>query len=305
MEAFAGFLAHTDHHIHRLLTSLEERGMLDNTLVFYIAGDNGTSGEGGQNGMFSEMTYFNGVPEKVEDMLKVLDQWGGPETYPHMAAGWAVALNSPFGWMKQVPSDYGGTRNGMVVSWPKGIKAKNQIRSQFSHVIDIAPTVLQAIATYERTLVTGDTPFDRWLRGDRRAMSDSARRGFAVFTGKGNCADCHSGWNFTDDAFHDIGLATQDVGRMAVSKTASDQFAFKTPTLREINARAPYMHNCAVQSLEAVIAHYITGGQKRPSLSPKMKPLALSGEDLQDLAAFLRALSSPQSTLAMPNLPAQ
>jgi cytochrome c peroxidase len=166
-------------------------------------------------------------------------------------------------------------------------------------------TVLQAIATYERTLVTGDTPFDRWLRGDRRAMSDSARRGFAVFTGKGNCADCHSGWNFTDDAFHDIGLATQDVGRMAVSKTASDQFAFKTPTLREINARAPYMHNGAVQSLEAVIAHYITGGQKRPSLSPKMKPLALSGEDLQDLAAFLRALSSPQSTLAMPNLPAQ
>ena len=121
----------------------------DNTLVFYIAGDNGTSGEGGQNGMFNEYTYFNGVQEKVEDMLKHIDQWGGPETYPHMAAGWAVAFNGPFGWMKQVPSDFGGTRNGMVVHWPKGIKAKNEIRTQFSHVIDVAPTVLQAIGLPE------------------------------------------------------------------------------------------------------------------------------------------------------------
>ena len=95
-------------------------GEADNTLVFYIAGDNGTSGEGGQNGMFNEITYFNGVQEKVEDMLKLIDKWGGPETYPHMAAGWAVALNAPFGWMKQVPSDFGGTRNGMVVSLAQG-----------------------------------------------------------------------------------------------------------------------------------------------------------------------------------------
>lgn len=166
-------------------------------------------------------------------------------------------------------------------------------------------TVLKAIATYERTLVTGDTPFDRWIRGDGRAMGDSARRGFAVFTGKGNCSVCHTGWNFTDDAFHDIGLPTQDMGRMVVSKAAADQHAFKTPTLREITARAPYMHNGGVATLEAVIAHYVAGGQRRPSLSPKMKPLALSGEDTQDLLAFLRTLSSPQSTLAMPNLPAQ
>ena len=143
-EVYAAFCEYTDYEIGRMLQAFAEVGQADNTLVFYIAGDNGTSGEGGQNGMFSEMTYFNGVQEKVPDMLKLIDKWGGPETYPHMAAGWAVAFDSPFGWMKQVPSDFGGTRNGMVVSWPKGIKAKNEIRSQFGHVIDVAPTILEA-----------------------------------------------------------------------------------------------------------------------------------------------------------------
>ena len=119
-EVFAAFAEYTDHEIGRMLKAFEEVGEADNTLVFYIAGDNGTSGEGGQNGMFNEYTYFNGVQEKVEDMLKRIDQWGGPETYPHMAAGWAVALNAPFGWMKQVPSDFGGTRNGMVVQLAEG-----------------------------------------------------------------------------------------------------------------------------------------------------------------------------------------
>ena len=142
----------------RQLQAFEEAGQADNTLVFYIAGDNGTSGEGGENGMYSEMTYFNGVQEKVEDMLKLIDKWGGPETYPHMAAGWAVALDAPFGWMKQVGADFGGTRNGMVVSWPKGIKAKNEIRTQFSHVIDVAPTVLQAARCL---LYTSPSPRDR------------------------------------------------------------------------------------------------------------------------------------------------
>jgi arylsulfatase len=154
-EVFAAFCEYTDFEIGRMLKAFEEVGQADNTLVIYVAGDNGTSGEGGQNGMFNEYTYFNGVHEKVEDMLKKIDQWGGPETYPHMASGWAVALDSPFGWMKQVPSDFGGTRNGMVVHWPKGIKAKNEIRTQFSHVIDVAPTVLQAIGLPEPKVVDG------------------------------------------------------------------------------------------------------------------------------------------------------
>jgi arylsulfatase len=122
-------------------------------LIFFIAGDNGTSGEGGQYGMFNEYTYFNGVHEKVEDMLKHLDEWGSPTTYPHMAAGWSVAFDTPFAWMKQVPSDFGGTRNGMVVHWPEGIKAKGELRTQFSHVIDVAPTVLEAIGIPEPKIV--------------------------------------------------------------------------------------------------------------------------------------------------------
>jgi arylsulfatase len=154
-EVFAAFVEYTDHEVGRMLAAFYDVGEGGNTLVFYIVGDNGTSGEGGQHGMFNEYTYFNGVQEKVEDMLKRVDQWGGPETYPHMAAGWAVALNAPFGWMKQVPSDFGGTRNGMVVSWPQGIKAKNGIRTQFSHVIDVAPTVLQAAALPEPKVVNG------------------------------------------------------------------------------------------------------------------------------------------------------
>jgi arylsulfatase len=123
--------------------------------VFYIAGDNGTSGEGGENGMFNEYTYFNGVPEKVEEMLEHLDAWGGPQTYPHMAAGWSVALNAPFGWMKQVASDFGGTRNGMVVHWPKGIKAKGELRTQWHHVIDVAPTILEAVGVAAPDMLNG------------------------------------------------------------------------------------------------------------------------------------------------------
>jgi arylsulfatase len=152
-EVFAAYAEYTDHEIGRMLKAFDDVGQADNTLVVYIAGDNGTSGEGGQSGMFNEYTYFNGVQETVGDMLKKIGQWGGPETYPHMASGWAVAFDAPFGWMKQVPSDFGGTRNGMVVHWPKGIKAKNGIRSQFSHVIDIAPTILEAIGLPEPKVV--------------------------------------------------------------------------------------------------------------------------------------------------------
>jgi arylsulfatase len=138
-----------------MLEAFDDVGQADNTLVIYIAGDNGTSGEGGANGMFNEYTYFNGVQETVADMLTKIEQWGGPETYPHMASGWAVGFDAPFGWMKQVASDFGGTRNPMVMSWPKGIKAKNEIRTQFGHVIDVAPTILQAIGLPEPKVVNG------------------------------------------------------------------------------------------------------------------------------------------------------
>jgi arylsulfatase len=196
-EVYAAYLEYTDHEIGRMLQAVEVTGQADDTLVFYIAGDNGTSGEGGENGMFNEYTYFNGVQEKVPDLLKLMDKWGGPETYPHMAAGWSVALDAPFGWMKQVASDYGGTRNGMVVHWPKGIKAKNEIRTQFSHVIDVAPTVLQAAGLPEPKVVNGtrQIPIEGvsmvYTFGDARAKERHTTQYFEI---AGNRAIYHEGW---------------------------------------------------------------------------------------------------------------
>jgi arylsulfatase A-like enzyme len=155
MEVYSGFGEYTDYEIGRLFAAISDTGQLDNTLIFYIIGDNGTSAEGGMFGMFNEMTYFNGVPETVQEMLKHYDDWGGPGTYPHMAAGWAVAGDTPFMWTKQIPSNYGGTRNGVIVSWPRRIKAANQIRSQWHHVIDVAPTVLEAASLPEPKSVNG------------------------------------------------------------------------------------------------------------------------------------------------------
>src|SRR5688572_2556609 len=132
MEVYAGFSAHTDHEIGRLVSAIEDLGELDNTLILYVVGDNGASAEGQMNGMYNEMTYFNGVPETVQDMIKHVDDWGSESTYPHYAAGWAVAMDAPFQWTKQVASDFGGTRNGMVAHWPAGIKAKGEVRSQFT-----------------------------------------------------------------------------------------------------------------------------------------------------------------------------
>jgi arylsulfatase len=154
-EVYAAFAAHTDHEIGRFVAALEAMGELEDTLLVFIAGDNGASAEGQMNGMFSEMTYFNAVPETVADMLKHYEEWGGPTTYPHMAAGWAVALDAPFAYTKQVGSDYGGTRNGMVVHWPQRILAQGQIRSQFTHVIDVAPTVYEATGIPAPRVVNG------------------------------------------------------------------------------------------------------------------------------------------------------
>ena len=155
MEIFAGFGEYADTEIGRLVQAVEQTGQMDNTLIFYIIGDNGTSAEGGMNGLFSEMTYFNDVHETVQDILKHYDDLGGPLSYPHMAAGWAVAGDTPFTWTKQVASSFGGTRNGMVIHWPKRIKAKGEVRAQFHHVIDIAPTVLEAAELPEPKVVNG------------------------------------------------------------------------------------------------------------------------------------------------------
>jgi arylsulfatase len=196
-EVFAGFVEYTDHEIGRMIQSIEDMGELENTLVFYIAGDNGTSAEGGMNGVFNEYTYFNGVSEQVSDMLPMIDKWGGPETYPHMAAGWAVALNTPFTWVKQVASNFGGTRVGMVVHWPKSVTSKGELRTQFSHVIDVAPTVLEAVGLPEPKVVSGtpQVPMDGvslLYAFDDAAAAD--RHTTQYFEIAGNRAIYHDGW---------------------------------------------------------------------------------------------------------------
>lgn len=155
MEVFAGFGEYADAEAGRLVEAIRATGQLDNTLIFYIIGDNGASAEGGMSGLFNEMTYFNQTPETVQDILKHYDELGGPTTYPHYAAGWAVAGDTPFQWTKQVASSYGGTRNPMIIHWPKGIAAKGEVRSQWHHVIDIAPTILEAAGLPEPKSVNG------------------------------------------------------------------------------------------------------------------------------------------------------
>lgn len=166
-------------------------------------------------------------------------------------------------------------------------------------------TVAKAIATFERTVVSGDAPFDRWVAGDESAVSDAARRGFALFEGKANCSRCHAGWRFTDDSFHDIGVDTNDLGRgVLFPEVPPLQHAFKTPTLRNVALRAPYMHNGSEQTLEEVIELYDRGGRiARPSLSEEISPLELTASEKSDLLAFLGTLTSDDPEIQLPRLP--
>ncbi len=197
MEVFAGFGEYADFESGRLIQAMADLGQLDNTLVFYVIGDNGASAEGGMNGLFNEMTYFNGHPEKVSDVLKHIDDLGGPKSYGHYAAGWAVAGDTPFTWTKQVAGNYGGTRNGMVVSWPKGVQAKGEIRSQWHHVIDVTPTILEAAGLPEPKSVNGvkQTPIQGksmlYSFNDAKAKDRRVTQYFEIF---GNRGIYHKGW---------------------------------------------------------------------------------------------------------------
>ncbi|MBB1488707.1 cytochrome-c peroxidase [Oceanospirillum sediminis] len=163
--------------------------------------------------------------------------------------------------------------------------------------------ILKAIATYERTIVSGTAPFDRWVSGDEKAISDSAIRGFKLFNGEAGCSSCHTGWNFTDNKYHDIGIFTPDEGRKAISQNVSDLHAFKTPGLRNIRQRAPYMHNGSMESLEQVMLHYMSGGIPRESRSELMKPVPLNQQEIRDLIAFMESLTGDDQPVSLPVLP--
>jgi len=197
METFAGFGEHTDHEVGRLVQAIRDMGDLDNTLFVYIVGDNGSSAEGGPDGTFNEMLALNGIVSDATSQLPWIDQWGSPQTFPHFAVGWAHAGNTPFQWTKQVASHFGGTRNPMVIHWPNRIKAKGELRSQFHHVIDVAPTVLEAVGLPEPTMVNGtkQRPMDgvsmMYTFADPKAKDRRTTQYFEMF---GNRAIYHEGW---------------------------------------------------------------------------------------------------------------
>ena len=196
-EVFAGFAEYTDHEVGRLIDALREMGELDNTLVFYIVGDNGSSGEGTMTGVINEAAALNGMTENFDDVYKRMDDWGGPMTYPHYACGWAVAGDAPFAYTKQVASDFGGTRNGVVVHWPAGIKSKGEVRDQFCHAIDIAPTVFEACKVPAPKMVNGVE--QRPIEGTSLVYSFDAAKAPGQHTTQyfemfGNRAIYHEGW---------------------------------------------------------------------------------------------------------------
>ena len=197
MEIFAAFAEHTDNEVGRLVDVIEAMGEMDNTLFIYVFGDNGSSAEGGLNGTFNETIVLNGLPDPVEDQLQYMDEWGGPTSYPHFQAGWAVATNTPFQWTKQVASHYGGTRNPLVVHWPDGISARGEIRSQWHHVTDIAPTVMEAAGLPFPNSVNGaiQKPFEGvsliYSFNDPDAADRHTTQYFEMF---GNRAIYHDGW---------------------------------------------------------------------------------------------------------------
>jgi arylsulfatase len=196
MEVYAGFAEHTDHEVGRLVAALEDLGALDDTLFVYIAGDNGASAEGGPAGMFNEMSFFNGVPEALPEVVAKLDKWGGPETFPHYAIGWAIAGNTPCAYAKQVASDCGAMA-GAAIRWPKRIQAKGELRSQFHHVIDVAPTVLELAGLPEPKAVSGavQRPMEgtsfAYTFADARAKSRHVTQYFEI---AGNRAIYQDGW---------------------------------------------------------------------------------------------------------------
>ena len=197
MEVYAAALSHCDHQMGRILDAIEETGELDNTLVIYIQGDNGASAEGTLQGLLNEMSIFNGIPEDFNEVLRRMDELGGPKTFNHYPVGWAHAMDTPFQWTKQIASHFGGTRNGMVISWPARIKDKGGRRSQFCSVIDIAPTILEACGIQSPSSINGvaQKPIEGvslvYTFDDAHAPSRHVTQYFEMFC---NRAIYHDGW---------------------------------------------------------------------------------------------------------------
>ena len=198
-DVFGAYLAYTDHEIGRVIQAVEDMGKLNDTLIMYISGDNGASAEGTTNGTPNEFTTFNGVTVPVKDQFLFYEFWGSDLTFPHYAAGWAWAFDTPFKWTKQVASHFGGTRQGMCMSWPGHIKDVGGIRTQFHHVIDVVPTILEATGITPPDTINGikQRPMDgvsmayTWDKANANAPSKRTTQYFEML---GNRAIYHDGW---------------------------------------------------------------------------------------------------------------
>lgn len=166
-----------------------------------------------------------------------------------------------------------------------------------------AGTITKSIATFERTIVTGQAPFDLWVEGDESALTNEEKLGFKLFVGKAQCVNCHTGWNFTDQKYYDVGLTGEDLGRFDISKNEEDRFSFKVPSLRNISQRAPYMHDGRFSTLQTVIVHYMSGGTRRPTVSNLMQPFSLTIDEINALEAFMLTLTGEDQPVTLPTLP--
>lgn len=229
------------------------------------------------NAAWSTQLFWDGRAKSLED------QANGPITTPAEMNGKFPEIVER---LKHVP-EYNAWFNRLFP--PSGVTKDN---------------LLTAIATYERTVMAGEAPFDRWVDGEEAAMSPAAQRGFVIFNGKAGCSGCHTGWNFTDNKFHDLGIDSDDIGRGKYEPdNIKAQYAFKTPGLRNLIYRAPFGHHGQFPDLESIVVFYATGGLDRPSKSDLMKPFELNSGETQDLLAFLRSLTAEQTQIALPNLP--
>jgi cytochrome c peroxidase len=256
------------------------------------------------------LDWGDGLPKAIGHGMKVL----GRRTPTVLNLAWAEAMfwDGRMGTLEEQalgPIEAAGEMNLPLDEMEAKLRAVSGYKPLFDRAYPGEPisrkTVARAIATFERTIVSAEAPFDKWIKGEERAMSEDAVRGFALFNGKANCAACHGSWRFTDDSFHDIGVPGADRGRGAVLPDIEvSQFAFKTPTLRNVDRRAPYLHDGSLATLQEVIELYDRGGDvKRPSLSREIRPLKLTPREKGDLLAFLKALTSVDPRAAVPALP--
>lgn len=253
--------------------------------------------------------WSDGLPRALGHEMKQL----GRRTPTILNAAWseslfwdgrAASLEEQAAGPMQSPAEMNGTMNEIVHKLQSLAGYRQMFEAAYPGEGITPVTITKAIATFERTVVSHVAPFDYWIAGQENAISESAKRGFVLFNGKANCSICHSGWTFTDSSFHDVGLPSTDVGRgKLVPGVVKMQHAFKTPTLRNIDQRAPYMHDGSLATLPKVVNFYQEGGVNRASKSKNIKALNLTVEEKSDLVAFLKTLTSTDPLPAVPTLP--